>query len=1574
MRDSCIPAHSVTRTPRTPHAPAELSHVGILRLIDRFGTESLRDWLTLRCFVEAARLDPGGAPIAPDAIVRWAAHGLCDRRGAPLLPEHTTFESRYLLAQFTAALTARGGTPSSLHDAVATRVRCNFLAAPERSAVRASTPETLDAVLRALTAAFRQLGGQCPDAGPCLAVTPRPAPDLNGIDETRNPAELFDAWDAALRRAGDGPPALPTGPVDIVSKIRHGDLRVVRERPTDIRARLEVTFPTQPPRTIEAPLPPSLARCLPAFCNPLGPLEHDALKAALRHIPACRATLDDDDRRARLYWSAAARYAHAPSRRGAHRRSRPWRATVLRAMVLTASWSGEAPSRTRPENPGPRAVSSAWAASPWAACQRWLHAAALPFAMAHAATLGDAGFLTADRMDKVDMADGAGETDAADESAESDGADETEGNDGADDSVNSDTPAGTDDPEQLMSSAKTWDDDEVTLIWAHVSPGVRRRIVAGARRFAGYSPVLDGSEGPRDDDAIQRLNHEGWYAYSNIPAIFFICDKLLDDRQVLNQTALHALLGDIGRAAVRDRANYVLCFEDQRNRSLAWRVDTTAAPGTDVTPLALAPVNLRDASATGSAADASRNASADAASDASDAPDAPDAPDASDAIRKASGNRLVLKQILALLAKTNDPPFNLDTLLCTMIEVKHGYDADIARHARRSVAEIRMAIRRVALERLIDINRRGFPRRHASPDDITTTGANRFVDLLLGLLDPVLQGAPDALAYGGAEMFHARFGHYFAERNGKPGVAPGRWTPIVSRGREYVKGWCVLTRDENYLAAMRRENPALIRHLQSLFANDIARSAWLFHMLREGPPLARSTIAKQFLLDAGIPPEHRIELRKFITLNEAQTQHSLLRAFDNGTFLEVYMAIDNGLERLREAEPRYLSVLSNRALDHLPSRREVIDQYDKAFDDKVRNILRFSRDTIQTSFATAPAAIRQDFATAARLRLHLYRPLANETSLIAQYVGPLEGDAHRYQRKVLGHSTGAIIETIGTSGQSRFYLFDMEHFLIGNRTAILTALPALNSSRHVGDYMASRPDQFFVERFPSIYDEPVYYKNDVTPHLQFECGGLGGIWTKWIDFRVSHQAWQKRALREQIGVEKIQDDPFTPYLEMLPFYPCESARKARALTLQVLLDSIFCLVDLSGLRHVLRPMRTWIAHSAVVGVIEKKLAWYESLKKRPSLDSQIINGQMQALRAAQRSVEELRQRRSTHEVAIAFRKIGHFPYRGPAASTGYRLYQATQSMLEIAVRARPFADDSRESPMQRLLRWRNRYKLWETGTRSEPLAQQPPPGRKTIVGELRHADEQALPYRLREPTCSPNVCISACLFDSLASMTTRRRLRIFIKLLDGVPPHSVVRQSVRQGFLLTSNVLRELTQLETDLAPLRAKFTAVRQSDFAPASRRREILNQALLHPYAKRAAHLRLQASPTYRELADDLHVLNFFYESPLQQLVQTLDLQREPGRSCRAPATNETTPGTHNPASSPGPDAQAAAIPAATPDAPPTASTVTPPERDEACTRPGEDNEIRTCLLPITPCADQRALPAASFDADGRSGTTSG
>ncbi|MGI4981898.1 MAG: hypothetical protein ACRYGL_00925 [Janthinobacterium lividum] len=1536
MRDSCNSARSAVRFPPDPASSPALNHIGILRLIDRFDAASLRDWLTLRCFLDAARSSANGTPIPDKVLAHWATHSLRGRRGAPLLPRRPTFESRHLLAQLTASLTARDGATSPLDNAVAARVHRNFLASRKRADARIDTPAALDAALRSLTADFMRLGAMPPDADPCPEASARPVLDIDGLDESSSAAELFDRWRATFRGAGGGPSAIPDGPLDIVSKMRPGDLRVVRERPTDIRAWLEVTFPTHPPQTLEVALRPSLARSLPAFCNPLGPVEHDALRAELRHIPACRAALEDDVRRDRLYWSATTRYAGAPPpRRGMRQRARPWRATALRAMVLASSWGGEPMSGPMRENDDPRNGLGTWLASPWAVCQRWWQTGPFPIAMTHAATPATAGFRD---FDGVDEFDGADEEDKVDGVGE---AEVTQSPPGIEMS------AAMDAPPRFVSPAQDRDDD-VTLVWAHVSPGVRRRLIAGARRFAKYSPVLDGSEGPRNDDAIRRLNDEGWYAYSNIPAMFLICETVLDDRQMLDQTAFHALLGDIGRTASHGRAHHVLCFEDRRNGALSWRVDTTAAPGEDVMPIAT-PVATGHVNATGGNGTAG-NGTAEASTDATDATDA------KDSLRRESGSRLVLKQILALLAQTNDPPFELDTLLCAMIEVKHDYDADIARHAGRSVAEIRTAIRRAALERLVDVNRRGFPRRHASIDAIATPGAMRFVDFLLGLFDPVLQAAPDTLAYGGTEVFQARFGHYFAERNGKPGVTPARWASITSQGREYVKGWGILTQDMHYLAAMNAENSVLVRYLQSLFENEIVRSTLLYNILREGPLQSRSEMAKRFLADAGIPPEHRIAFRKFIGLNEAQSNPASLRHFEGGTFLDVYMAFDNGLERLRDAEPRYRSLLSDAALAHLPSRQDVIDQFNLAFDDKARNLLRFVRSGIEAGFAASTAAIKRDFAAAARLRLHLHRPLTTEKSSVAQYLPSMDEDAHRYQRNVFGHSIGAIIETIKAVGPSRFYFFDVDRFAMGNRTAMLTPLPEIGDAHAAGQYMMRRPREFFTEHFPSIYDEPIYYKNDVRPHLQYDCGGVHGVWEKWIAFRASHLAWRKRTLLEEINFEKLQDDPSSLYLGMLPFYTCESVREARALTLNVVLDGIFCLVDLAGLRHVLKPMRTWIAHSAAVGRIEKKLVWYEARGKHSSLDAQTVSARVDALRAAQKTVEELRRRRSTQEIAIAFRKIGHLPFGHPA-STSYRLYQAAQIMLELGERIRPFKETGRETPMQRFLRWQTRNRIWELRASHSV---EPGNGRATIVSELRHGEEQALPHRLREATCSPNVCVSACLFDSLASMTTRRRLRIFVKLLDGVSPQNIVRQSVRQGFLLTSDMLRELTQLETDFASLREKFAAVRGFDYAPHPRRRGILSQALLHPYANTTANARLQAIPAYRELAGDLYALNFFFESPLQQLVQTLDSPGEPNQSCRAPTGNETTLEARDALSPPDLETATTPLPPAASDTTSTTGTVTMLERDGACTRPGEDNEIRTCLLPITPCADQRSLPA--------------
>ncbi|MGI4855432.1 MAG: hypothetical protein ACRYHA_00640 [Janthinobacterium lividum] len=1602
MRDSCIPASSAAWAAQDPVLFDALHHIGILRLIDLLDARSLRDWLTLRCFLDAARSWPRILPFPADALARWATHDLHDRYDIPLLPAHPTFESRHLLAQLTAALTAQADanvTPA-LGDVVATRVRRNFLASRKRFAKRAMTLDALDAVLRTLTADFARLAAMPPDAAPCAEAFAQSAPGIDAIDESRNAAELFAAWRATLRWADETVYTVPEGPVDIVSKMRRGDVRVVRESPNEAHARLEVTFPTQPPRTLEVALPRSLARRLPAFCNPLGPLEHDALRAALRHLPACRAVLDDDARRARLYWSAAARYAHAPPRRGVRHRARSWRATALRAMVLASAWHGGPSPTTRREEAGLHVGTGAWLAASWSACQQWWwHSTAFSRAMAHAATARDAGsqafgtpgtFDEADGADEADEADGADEADEADEA---DGAKETDGANGADEADDLDADdrtdtskrTGTGEPPSRASAARTWDDDEVTLLWEHVSPDVRRQIVGGARRFAHYPHEADRWEDSRDDAAIRRLNDEGWYAYSNMPAIFFLCEALLDARHVVNQTAFHALLGDIARATAQHRATQVLCFEDERNQALAWRVNTTAAPGADVVPIATALTgprrrskarpnadrterNATAALPTGTTPNPSPNASPSAPPSASPSATLHALPPPSpDATRSDAGRRLVLKQILALLAKTNDPPFDLDTLLYAMIQIKHEYDTNITAHAEQPVAEVRSAIRRAALTRLVDINRREFPRRIA-PGELATPGALRFADLLLGFLDPVLLAAPDTLAYGGAEMFHARFGTYFAERNGASGMTSDLWAPLVSRGREYVQGWCVLARDERYLAAMNAENPILVRHLQSLFSIEITRGTWFFNFLRIGPPPARSTIANQYLLEAGIAPEHRIEFRKFITLNEAQTNHALLRQFDNRTLLEVYMAIDDGLQRLREAEPRYAAVLPHSALARLPSRRDVISQFNQAYDDKMKDLRRFTRETIDAGFAVCAASIKRDFATATRLKLHLYRPIAVEKSLIAHYVGLLDEDTHRYKRKILGYSTGAIIETIGSTGQSWFYLFDVQRFMTGNRTTMLTPLPELHDARDVERYMDSFPDQFFVELFASVYDaEPVYFKDDVEPYLHYECDGLDGVWEKWNDYRVSHYAWRKRVAFEQIGVEEIQDDPLSLYVEMLPFYPCEAARQARALTLSAILDGIFCVVDLSGLRHVLKPMRTWIAHSAAVARIKKELAWYESLRKRPSLDASVIGKQIAALRSTQSSLDELRLSRSTRDVALAFRKIGHFPF-SDSASIAYRLYHAGHTMVDIGTRIQFFANEKRESPMQRFLRWQKRTTLWENDPQNRPFEEERSRRSRTIVGDLRHASEQALAHRLRGATCSPHVCVSTCRFASLASMSARRRMRIFVKVLDGVSSRDIVRQSARQGVLPTSDMLSELTQIAVDLAPLREMFIRVHEWHPAPPARRRAMLSQALLHPFANTTENAHLSTLAAYRELAGNLSALNFFFESPLQQWVRTLDPPRAPTPPCRPPRHNQTAPDGCDTRLASRADARAA------PRAPLTSATVSVRKDKGTCTRPGEDNEIRTCLLPIPHCTDQRSRPAPAADDAGEADAADG
>ncbi|MCY0387761.1 hypothetical protein OVY01_11055 [Robbsia sp. Bb-Pol-6] len=1484
MRDLAIHACIAPQESRERTKNHDIALIGLSRLINRCCHESLREWLTLRCFLDARGSSRPCAALLPHgAITRYLERHLRDRHGRSLLAERQAFERRYLIAQLIAALTEPvDGTPS-LATRIDQRVRETWShTAPEDGCPAHAAQKRLDRALRTLTQAFMRFDADSP--APARHADAGRDVFLAVLRDPRSPREIFDGLHAELSRADGVVCADAAQPLDIVSKIQAGDMRLLRATACAVPAHLEVRFPTQPsPTTLRLVLPRRIARCLPGVRNPLSPLERNALKAHLVHLPACREVLNDDRRRLRLYRSAAARYATPPApRRGTHRRAASWRGALLRGMLILGNWrggGGDAGTLARHSPSELPAVGEAPVPAPDTA---WIHDdPTAPWTMPAWAEWSQSARLRQEASPEPHSANAAEPPPLFTTLAPD--------------------ATGTGRAQAMADAARETNEtrtanDGITLIWRHSPVADRRRIVDGARQFALYAVAANESARVRDDDALRRVNQDGWYAYSNIPVIFLTCDKMLNEDHVLDGDMFHALLGEIGRAAVHERPSHLLCFENDRNGSLSWRVDRLSPTRVDVVALP------------------------------SQANDIPDAAHRTDPDRE-QNHRRVLKQILSTLAEMNDPPFDPDALLFAMFEIKHRFDTNITHYADTPAGDVRSSMRHAALSRLIDINRREFPQRFPRVADIATPGALKFVDFLLGMLDPTLLAAPATLPYGGTEIFQARFGHHFSNQSDALAMNAENWEAIVARGEYYVKGWCVLTRDAEYLAVMHAENAHLTRHLRTLFANEIARGAWQFDLFRTGGPLSRRAIATQLLTDAGIPADHPVRLRKLVTLGEAQTAHSLLRKIDGGTLTDLYLTVDNGLAHLRDAEPAYAGLLPDRALQRLPSRRAVIALFNKAYEEKMEFIWRSSRSVIAMGFNALQPEIRHDFASAVRLRLHIYRPFVIEPSLMSQYIPPLEVDTHLYRRGLFGHAKAAIIETVAASGASRFYLFDLALYTIGNRTEMLTFLPEIIDAGDAGRYMQSLPDEFFFEKFPSIYEEPVYYKNDVEPHLQFECDGLEAVWESWINFRGSHRNWQKKALLEQSGIEKMQDDPIALYLPLLPFYTCDSVLHARALTLSAVLDGIFCLIELSALRHVATPVRTWIAHSAGVQFVENRLAWYNTLAMFLPVNSETVARHVALLRDARTSIDNLRRQRSSRDLAHAFRKISHVPFLD-ATSTTYRLYQATQIALELQKLAAPLLTDTRESPVQRILRWRDRNVLWgRDPSRAYLVEQQAQRGRTTIVGKLRHAEEETFSGQLREATCTPGVCVPTCIFDSLASLTTQRRMRTFVRLLDGDSPGHIARRAARQGLVFAPTLVGELRWLAADIGPLREQFAALCASDFAPRAHRREILNQALLHPHANNTESAGLRALPGYPELAEQLYALNFFFESLLHQQTAILDaLTLEDGKA-------------------EGRDA-AQAMP------------VNP--KNGVCTRPGEDNEIRTCMLPITYCAAQTSVAA--------------
>jgi hypothetical protein len=1497
---------------------ARLAHVG--HLIEHASPDSLWALLTVRHI--ARNNVPHSISLPRFAL--WLCDVLRDARGRPLLAAQNEHHLHYIAKHVWHALSAQPCEDGDFPEAVTAHIEQGL-----RRKLTRHVPSSTD-LNSALSTLARGVdrhaqGVNCTDQDKQLRVFRERA----GLAPQRSIAGSVTAFHVATRNLPPDDPPRPRprerrrsrcGPVrpGIVSRLRPGDIRVVpASRQTRRRALpyLEITFPTRPVQVVKSALPAYLAHCFREAPSEPDEAQFDALRSTVDLLPECADLIQEDRRRAALYRQAAKRYQSRPPRPC---KTPAWTATLVSWLYVIAPrrapWAPPSPATSMPQDlrfldaspsfysnlaasdnaPG---IAGARPDSPnqglWPRVQQtWesMHTALerwtlLPLAQAETST----------RTGAEAEAGAASDTDPAFlESADSD----------TDPVTISPAPDTVDTVVTLDTTLKT----DPIHIHEWNSDADRDRIVQAAKTFA----LSDGTRPIGDDGLrfIKALNDEGWYSYSRLPEIFALSDRILTNCSNVNLSLFDNLIGLIALQGKGANAVSDVCFDGLADSSLHWHVNTTALP-----------------SPAGNTVHLKRTARTHRPGRSFSAYE----------------QQLVLLSIMQLQLQLNDPPVMFYDLLRAMLLEKHDIELHPDRHV--TAADARDSFRESVLLLLIRSNHREHPLKMTNTANATHPGPIKFVNFLIHSFDPVLSHAPDDTDYFGADMLRARLGDYFSIKRGLANARDRDWQSMVSEGDKHIDDWAILTFDEDYMAAMLKENEAFVRRMQRLFATNIARIAWLYENIRIGKLPIRSDIARQYLSNAGLNPDEHIVYRSYLTLGEARDSSSTVRTRGNQTFLDLYLGYNDGLIKLRGTEPAYANKLNDTVLELLPSRTQIIREFDDAAAEKITKRKQSYLKVLNQAYESLPGATRDIIEQSAQLKLHIYRPLQEETPRLQRQLDLLQIDRGTpLMRKITGFPHGGIIEAVDHQQHARYFLFSPERFATRNISEFLGPLPEVSNHAEAGRYLISYPDLFFTPRQAGRHEEHIYYKSDITSHLTLHCLNLQSLWSEWIELRLSYLSWRLDQLKGITYVEALQDDASDLYLSFLPMYSCWTLWNTETFTEDKLTDALFCTLDLSVVRYGMRTAKTWMTQSVGLTRMRSQLHQYEKIAMLPSIRSAGLLRKISDLRQTTTRLRMLRLKQSLSEAMEIPRALNPFPW---ARATGNTMAQIVQNVVTntftIASKGIPLRTPRVDSHQEMRLRLLSSTNFNEQVNRTLFGEISVLSSYRELSDQMRLSANRAAQRRLNRHFCIPRACVAVCRIEDFREMSSKTRGRIFLRLLKGMPLLRIKQLALEKGYGFSDIFMRKLAYMDEAFQAMRVVYKTLLSGDIKAFDDAEDIIWQALKRSdqfapgTARHDAVKRLQSDRSFIQLDVVWQHLYWRYEPTINKMVAIVDEKQTPATV--SPVMNNAT------------------APAVSGDA----LLGAPPMAIERCDRPGMENEIRSCTLPISYCMGQRALEDA-------------
>jgi hypothetical protein len=573
------------------------------------------------------------------------------------------------------------------------------------------------------------------------------------------------------------------------------------------------------------------------------------------------------------------------------------------------------------------------------------------------------------------------------------------------------------------------------------------------------------------------------------------------------------------------------------------------------------------------------------------------------------------------------------------------------------------------------------------------------------------------------------------------------------------------------------------------------------------------------------------------------------------------------------------------------------------------------------------------------------------------------------RRKVTGFQSAGLIEAIAPTNASRFFLFAPHLFSVKNLTHILVDMPEITTASEAALYMQSFSTMFFTPRFAGEYEEYIYYKNDIVPHLTYACRHLDAIWNEWIEARLNYAAWRKKQGSALTAIETMQDSPSEFYLTFLPFSACWSLWNAGTITENDLADMAFCALDMSFLRHVPRPAKTWLKQSLGMGRLRTELDNYQRVAATLPHASPMLKRRITNLKKMQHDMNEYRLQRSISEAMEIPRALSPFPWAHATSNSLAQVAQAVGSNIyTIAAKTIPIRGPRTETLQAKRLRLLSSTHLdqkinstlfGEIGMLTTYL---------DLADQMRLSADLSTQWRLTKHFCVPRACVAICDISDLNQLSRQKRSRVFLQLVKGMNAKQVASRALEDGYRFSHTAIGWLNRLDAMLPPIRKLYNDVRDNELMGLPNGEDILWIALKnrrkfnHPADVVAAIKHLRTSPNFIRLQAIWYVLRFVFEPRVNRLiypVERLVIPDEDGvtprpRRERAPARATLEP-----------DVEHVLV---TPDTPHAdhvedASSV-------RCERSVEAQEIRSCTLPLPVCmnqwADEQRAPAPKSPSD--------